>query len=297
MSNDTTVQKMYLDSAAQEKRREKSKRFAVLSSSLVTEIPLWFQPLGIAVRQISPNTQEVAIADYFFPAVHIWTVTRDKGDVILEEKEMISVVQFMDKTVRLFPDIAQPGGANRVQCVLFAPDGNIWVSRSTGKSFFVLGPPQGSRWMLNGQIHLPVEHADAMVISAFLSKQGNLFTLEERISPEERGKNTIALVQYHGSMERVLEPERILPKFLYGIGERPDQEGVLWFVTEVDFPGEQGMYRLNLAEGKLELVVSTIQGNGLVFLADGSALVTRFGYNARKPGALTYIPARSFSEA
>lgn len=253
----------------------------------IVEVQLGFQPLGIS-RRHAESDDDILVAAYFEPAVLSAKVARD-------EKGLHFAVNWIRgcnhgiQSVRLFPDVSQPGGANRAQCVFYGPDGqNVWVNRNGERDFFVLHPPnqQGGRWTLVGKVILPLpkpnEHQ--MVHSATLTEKGQIITTEsvgdlsawtmERYSFKQDGE-----IKWEGSSD--------IAPWCYGIAVR---DGKVWTVT--DYRAEQtshGIYRNN------EQVVHGVCGNGIAFLSDGSALVTRYGQSYPGcfngiPGALIYVP-------
>lgn len=100
----------------------------------IVEIPLGFQPLGIASQ-----SNRVVIAAYFKPAVCLVKVSQTEKGLALKLEWIREVLSGGEK-VRLFPDTNVPGGANRAQTVNLGPGETLWVSRNTGREFFVLIP-------------------------------------------------------------------------------------------------------------------------------------------------------------
>ncbi len=244
----------------------------------ITEIPLGFQPFGIASQG-----SRVAIAAYFEPAICLVQVLEDSG--LKLEVSWIRGVQYRGKSIRLFPNIAKPVGANRAETVNFDRE-LLLVSRNGGRDFFTLVPSsQSPGWRLDGKITLP---GSGMVHSALSYPTNNYLTVIE---------STMSLQSWVWDMYkleedtfRVAAKPSPIPEFMYGIGQRPGDD-TLWFVTDFRCSSvKPGIYR-----GE-KLVVPEVLGNGICFLPTGAALVSRYGqghpfaFNGL-PGALIYVPA------
>jgi len=247
----------------------------------IVEIALGFQPLGIVSRP-SGEGDQIAIAAYFEPAICTAMVTRDENGLHFQV-DWIRSVQHGIQSVRLFPDVVQPNGANRVQTVNFGPNGTLWVSRNGESDFFVLNPPQeGGRWTLAGRITLPTS---MLVHSASLS-EATLFTVE---SPGDLEHWVIK--EYRLEERQFIQVGSPIPisDYVYGIG------GHHWLITDFRAAVPHGIYRMLGSE----LVVPGVEGNGITFLSDGSALVTRYGQGHSGafngiPGCLIYLPSTQF---
>ncbi len=261
----------------------------------VVEIPLGFQPLGIASRRLSDNQDEIAIAAYFEPAICLARIAR--GHIGLQfEVEWIRGIHYEDgATIRLFPDLAA-GGANRAQTVNFGWNGCLLVSRNCESRFFIIfpslhGTPEKWGSWNHGSFALPVSDGN-IIHSALLvnpdAEQPTIITVESGTDLE-----SWSLGRYERIMNRWqrLEGRRSLPPYVYGIGQNPrDFREESWLVTDYRFEGPPGVMR------GTTLVLPGVYGNGICFLSDGSALVTRYGHGHPcafngVPGALIYIPS------
>ncbi|OGH72374.1 MAG: hypothetical protein A2921_04480 [Candidatus Magasanikbacteria bacterium RIFCSPLOWO2_01_FULL_43_20b] len=253
----------------------------------VVEIPLGFQPLGISSRP-SPDGagDDVLIAAYFEPAICRALVTRDENGLHFNV-DWIRGVNHGIQSVRLFPDISQPGGANRAQCVFWGPDGNVWVSRNGERDFYVLSPPDkpDGRWTLTSKVILPSDDKGDQIHAGHMDSDGVIYTIESTQSPDKWRRR-----YYERRDDRWLQAELgICATLTYGLAKEPD--GTVWTIS--DFRSN------NLAKGlyyENRLVVPDICGNGIAFLSDGSALVARYGQSYPGcfngiPGALVYVPA------
>lgn len=252
----------------------------------IVEIPLGFQPAGIAAKNLHDGTTKIAVAAYFEPAVMLARVERLPAGLVFKVSWIRGVLKD-GESIRLFPDILQPSGANRAQTVSFGQDRTLWVSRNAERSFFVFSPPaEDDKWRLKRRIDLPPIAGQDMVSSALLVGK-RLFTIE--ISANLTAWSLRQYLYVNGEFHAVQVAEEIVP-WTCGIGKR-GTEG-LYFVK--DFRAEMsGIFRND------ELVVPDVNGNGICFLADGSALVTRYGQGHKGafngvPGAIIYIPAHLF---
>lgn len=259
----------------------------------IVRIPLGFQPLGIA----SSNNQ-IAIAAYFEPAICLAKVNRDNRGLHFKVN-WIRGVNHGITSVRLFPDMLIFGEANRAQTVNFSLNGALWVSRNADREFFILLPPIDSeaspntpegRWTLTDKLTLSAEFNE-MVHSALLSKDKLLTTAEANFPFKEW-----YLCRYNAINGELKERKNILP-WMYGIGEKSDDDG---FYLISDFRHKQKLgSRRNGIYLNTELVVPDVYGNGICFLNDGSALVSRYGqaspgaFNG-EPGQLVYVPKDLF---
>lgn len=247
-------------------------------------IPLGFQPLGIASKATADGDL-IAIAAYFEPAVCLAKAWKDEAGLHLLVG-WIRGVQYQGESVRLFPDIAMPGGANRCQTVNFGAK-DLLVSRNAGRELFFLRSALGEDWELMAKTVLPGE---GMVHSALLSLEHyHLTTIESSEDLNEWTRNAYML---EGNEFKLVAPPEPVPAFTYGAGRRSNDPG-FYFVTDFRSQEEPGIYR------ERERVADGCFGNGICFLSDGSALVTRYGQGHSGPfngvpGALIYIPAGMF---
>lgn len=254
----------------------------------IVHLSLGFQPSGIVSQSWGDvdRIDRIAIAAYFEPAVCLVRVRRDEKGLHFAVN-WIRGVNHGIQSVRLFPDFLR-GDANRAQTVNFGPDGTLWVSRNADRTFFILSPPTDpkGRWTLTGKVTLPGE---GMVHSALLD-EGILTTIESILDLEEW-----EIAEYEYKIEEnkfySLSKNRV-DQYLYGVAK---WQGENWFVTDYRYkkPQRNGIYK------QFSLVVPDIYGDGICFLSDGSALVTRYGqaspgcFNG-EPGALIYVPAHMF---
>ncbi|OGF14845.1 hypothetical protein A3G56_02130 [Candidatus Falkowbacteria bacterium RIFCSPLOWO2_12_FULL_45_10] len=267
----------------------------------IVTIPLGFQPAGISSRQLSDNVDQIAIADYFAPAVCLAKVTRDKTGLHFTV-EWIRGVDYKGKRVRMFPDILYPGMANRMQTVSIGPDGKLWITRNEGREFFVLQPPakKGQGWTLKKIISLPEckEGLGPLFIqSAFFSSfSGDLIVIESNYV----SYSCAYWYEVEGGAIIRLKREETLPIFMYGIShpirDAFFSETFYYFITDYRCEARHGIYRIDQMDAP---IVPRICGTGIAFLFEGGALVTRYGqaypgpFNG-KPGALIYVPPRYF---
>lgn len=264
--------------------------------SRVVVIPLGFQPMGMGGRR-HQDGDEIAIAGYFEPAVCLARVTRDMAGLHLR----VSWIRGVDhgiESVRLFPGVSQPGGANRAQTVNFTLDGNLWVSRNGERDFYVLTPPSkpDGRWTLTGKVSLPSQSEDfSFIHAAFMHMHDTTLSTVEGNAGAEWTINHYNVVSGNQVMlgDAMLRGGTPLREYRYGIGLRRDRIG-FWTITDIRSQELHGIYCNET------LVLPDIEGNGIYFLADGSALVTRYGQGHPGcsngiPGALIYVPASYLS--
>lgn len=255
------------------------------------EIPLGFQPLGIS----SDEKDRIAIAAYFEPAVCLAEVTRDDQGLHLAVT-WVRGAKHGIQSVRLFPDISQPGGANRAQTVNFGQSGELLVSRNGGREFFVLTDDGSDKRTLTGLRTLPTGEISRTVHSATLDKDGTLRTVESAADLQGWAMHTY---DSDGDGFRERGTSLPLPDWTYGIGVKAEDTRP-WLVTDFRAKDPHGIYRMD-DKGELELVVPDVWGTGICFLSDGSALVSRYGQGHSAPfngvpGALIYVPASLFSK-
>lgn len=258
----------------------------------IVEIPFGgSQPLGICGRRIAGG-DEIFIASYFEPAICSAKVTRDEAGLQFKVS-WIRSVDYGKKSIRIFPNVFRAGGANRLQTVNTDEFGNLWVSRNGERKFFVFSPPvvEGGRWQFTGKVMcLPRSNSRreySFVHSALLAGP-YLYTIEGAV-----GENW-KLLHYVVEKTEIVRADLSWPvgEYRYGIGMRPSDSG-FWTVTDVRSKEPHGIYR----DG--ELRIPGVEGNGIYFLQDGSALVTRYGQSYPGcfngiPGALIYVPSRLF---
>lgn len=249
-------------------------------------LPLGFQPLGIASAAGSDGTTSLAIAAYFEPAVCLVNARRDEAGLHLAVSWVRGANHGIE-SVRLFPGIYQPGGANRAQCALFGPGGTLWVSRNGERKFFILSPPEqpGGRWRVTGKApklaNLPAggEH---MLHSAKLTADGEqLYAVESSLDGDRWYYCHYELHQ--GVFEHAEPPCNIAP-FLYGIERVGDQSN---FVTDFRCELPAAIYAL-AGTTEPKLVCPDIHGNGLAALDDGTFLVSTYGQG--HPGPFNGVP-------
>lgn len=261
----------------------------------IVTIPLGFQPLGIASQYLN-GKDRIAIAAYFEPAVCLAEVDRDHRGLHFR----VSWIRGADhgvQSIRLFPDVSQPAGANRLQTVNFGPNDTIWITRNSERYFYILSPPipGTNRWTLTGKVTLPdyckeYHRLESAVIDL---AAGKIYTIETTADLEHWHFSPYIVTG--GSIKLFSNIEGIkLQSWVYGIGVSPSNEHC-WFITDFRSKVEKGIYH----GSDHAPAIPNIYGNGICFLSDGSALVTRYGqaspgaFNG-EPGALIYIPARLF---
>ena len=251
--------------------------------SHIIEITLGFQPLGIASQG-----NKIAIAAYYESAICLAEVNRDKEGLRFRV-DWIRGVNHGIQSVRLFPDIPQLSGVNRAQTVNFGPDGTLWVSRNGDREFFILSRPtaeSAGRWTLTKKFTLPGE---GMIHSALIEDGASrLLTIESTMDLEEWGYCVYSMVSNDKVVSIYSQP------YFYGLGI--GRQGSAMKITDYRAEMPHGIYTVDGDNP----VISDIWGNGICFLPDGSALVTKYGQAAPgpfngDPGSLIYIPAKFFS--
>ncbi len=261
-------------------------RFKERGDRVVRKI-LGFQPLAIVSKR-----DLLAVTMHFEPAIMLAKISRDNGLVRLNLKYIRGAMYF-GKSVRIFPKILYPSGANRAQTVNFNRRGEIVVTRNADRKFFHLVPLPDEKWQLGATWDLPGKD---FVQSALISEsQHRIFTIE---SDAENNwfTRTYRIDYLKEGIELILSDEKASKPYLYGIGQRSigkSQELRHFYVTDFRFKGRPGIY---CDDG--ELVVPKIRGSGICFTEFGAAIVARYGSEAPratgKPGALVYVPSKYF---
>ena len=239
----------------------------------IIEVPLGFQPLGISILGST-----VAVADYFGPSVMLAEVSLRQGVPHFSDIRWIRSTIADGKRVRMFPDLYQPGGANRMQAVVMYSLKRLGLVRNNDRQIFDIVLRTDGEWE-----HVPVPPRRLGGIDAITSVTlvpGGFVMLEV----DEKG--TCTLRDYRGVdlKEREIAPNR------YGIAVKKD--GTI--VTIADFRAkEHGLFFGD------KLQVPGLVGNGAALLDDGKsgALVTRYGHGHPGPfngvpGALIYVPPK-----
>lgn len=249
----------------------------------LTRVPLGFQPVGIAARQIGPELYELAIADYFGPSIFLATVEIAGGELRFSVSR-IRGASFGKTSVRIFPDMMGPVGNDvfRAQTVNFCGR-QILTSANGGRNFAVLDPPENpaEKWLFKAIVDLP---GGGMIHSARFAEDG------ETLTTIESGDDLAAdwMVCSYQLSDQSRRELRTVPAFTYGIGVRPEDDE-LWFAVDPRSKREGGLYRGDQRK------LSEAFGNDLAFLPDGSAFVTQYRYESGafgEQGMLLYIPRR-----
>jgi len=268
---------------------------------------------GITSRIIDGGT-EILFPTYYEPTLFALRLTATRFGGLQGDVMSIRGVNYKNKSVRLFPNIWQPGGANRAQNANLGPNGTIWLTRNGDRKFFVLAPPKnpelpqntrGGKWNLSQIISAPNhDHGGNYSIdSALISNDYRwLYTVE---ATEDLNNWYFCQYAIDQNMGLARHQKRGIPGWLYGIGVRPGTKG-FWFVTDyrsVEYAGvPHGIYCCDDGynfELKVKVKVKEIYGNGICFLHDGSALVTLDGqslpgYVNGRPGRISYLPNCKF---
>ncbi|MDP2736733.1 MAG: hypothetical protein Q8O59_03050 [bacterium] len=233
-------------------------------------LPIGTQPLGICAL----GNNRFAIAGYFEPCIFIGEKRNDR----LIEVDVIRFALHDGQPHRIFPPNAQPGGANRCQTVNPGLDGTLIITCNASRTFYVLAPPTelGGQWTCIRQFDLPEYPVPGYryVHSAHFGKDRLTVTtsVADLNQPWEVGTYALG-----SDFQLEYQSHRQLPmSYVYGIGFRPNDPEP-WFITDSRTNGWLGIFR----DPKAVMPVAT--GNGICFLEDGSALVTRYGQEHRHP--------------
>ncbi len=256
----------------------------------VVDIPLGFQPLGVASRLCVDGTTELAIADYFMPAVQRFRVWRDGQGLHFGKLPLLDFVTYGLERVRLFPGLAVGTGASRAQTVNF--DGqSIVVSPNYSKQLFRFDLVDTDVWALTGVDELPVSTRPSL--HAALLDEGTLRTIEG-----DAAASSLFLCAYkrtNGWFE-VVSKQALVGDFIYGIGVRAN--GTLLLVTDRRSSFQKGLLVPPSLDGESCRVIAVPgfdgTGNGVTVLSDGAVIVTQYNYVRGlfgAPGKLVYIPA------
>lgn len=254
--------------------------------------PLGSQPLGVCTSESFSAGNQLAFVGYFEPVIYFGHV---EGENIFE-MEAIRFVSYKGKSRRLFPPNTTPAGANRAQTVNYGPDGTMIVSANASRTFFVIRPKVNDGWFYLRRFNLPCYpngQDQQFVHSAFIDPESGKIIVTTS-GGNLRDPWEIATYELgHDWKPKYISHYKSSMSDLYGIGFRGDDEAP-WFITDSRSNGSHGIYRGD------RLVMPGITGNGVAFLKDGSALVTRYGPELRhqgdlrqpfggNPGALIYI--------
>lgn len=256
-----------------------------------------FQPLGLAADPDKPD--HFTVADYYSPSVISFKVVRTKrGGLELQRERWIGWVNRAGTSttrVRVFPELAPGSDSKRGQTVMYRPNGELWVTYcgSTNR-IFRLKPDATAKtgWRLNrrplileGNHDTPVKlYVDAATINNDI-----LYVVRNTQTGEP------CWLEAYDLNGRRLETSYKCPAatWIYGIGFRGNDPAP-YFITDsqcVEVP--LGIYR-----GE-KLVVPNVFGQGLAFLADGSALVSQYNLPRGKfglPGCFVRVPTHFFHQ-
>lgn len=254
-------------------------RFTIeISQERPVEIPLGFQPLGI-----SSSGSLVAIAAYFEPAILLAEATVSQGVLNLDQIRWIRGTMWKGSSVRMFPDIFQPGGANRLQNVLIYSPKLLGLTRGPERSIFVIELLDDWKWHHTGKTLLP--ESGYPLLHSTVMEGDHLFTTESDGSLENW-----AFCTYQADSPqdlRFISCEKITPWRYLGAHRH---DGVLCSIGDVRAESNEGIFMG-------ERLVLAVAGTGVALLNGGEsgALVTRHGqswpgpFNG-VPGALIYVP-------
>lgn len=256
----------------------------IISSSEMGEIKSFFlpaQPLGIASLK-----NKVVIAGYSFPAIGF-------GDVSLPVDGSFSLgiiwehfVKNGVQNVRYFLNVSQMADANRMQVVLYLPNGDIMYSRNCGRKFYVISPPNPEEklWVLNRLIHFPTEHDNVpRIVHSAIIYNDKLYTIETNFPPKKLWE---CVYPFKGGKIGDMIGIKPAPLYTFGFLNHPRYDQPL---TITDSRSDE---RHGISCGD-NLIIPEISGNGMCLLPDNSVLVTHYEY-PRIPGGLSRIPASAF---
>lgn len=248
--------------------------FTFPSEKGIVSVPLGFQPMGISIRG---NT--LAIADYFDPSVVLAEVSMTE-DGVPQFSDIRSIRSTLSggKRVRMFPDIFEPSGANRMQAVIMYSPTRLGLTRNGDRQIFDIILRADGEWEHEPTpSHLRSGGVDA-ITSAVLTDDG--------LVAIEIANGSICTVRDYRGFE--LKETPTVPH-RYGIAVRKSDGA---FITVADYRAE----KRGLFIGE-ECRIPELYGNGIALLRDGElgAFVTRYGHAypgslGRTPGALIYVP-------
>jgi len=264
----------------------------------VWEYYLGSQPLGCASKVLSPTQTLILLFAYFEPCIGKILATLENDGLHLHW-DWIRGSMLGTESVRFFPSLPIPSGQfSRGQTVNFGPRGTMIVSRNIGNKLLIHYPidnilPDAPNWALAGEIELKeagLIHSVLLELDENEQRIVNFHTIEASDYQPDNGNWKQCLYDEDG---RRWMPET-LPPYRYGLGKREGVDG-LFTITDFRTKERPGIY---LGQ---KLIVPGVHGNGICFLADGSAFVTRYGCGAAdpgngKPGAILVIPQRIIEE-
>lgn len=263
---------------------------------LLVEVPLGFQPWGISSVHLDGGIDEVLVSDYFGPAVCRCLAVKSEAGLKLDVS-WVRGADYQGRSIRIFPDISKPSGANRLISANKMTDGRLLLNRTTERQFFVLNPPRpgGTRWRFDSDVIKLADCEPARIVeSAFFRLEETLYTVES-----SDAFVSWSFCEYGLSYGMFTKRDVVshLP-YLLGPGFRSGDDAP-WFVTSFLSPLPHGIYRG--AGDAARLIIRDVWGTGICFLSDGSALVSRFGQDHPGcfngiPGALAYVPSSFFEE-
>ncbi|OGH86185.1 MAG: hypothetical protein A2301_03765 [Candidatus Magasanikbacteria bacterium RIFOXYB2_FULL_40_13] len=256
----------------------------------IVSIPLGFCPLGIS----NYGGLQFLVAHYWSPAILAvkFSELPDGGGLELVRKDCINWVELEDGSgkVRIFPEMTPGSDGKRIQCALLSPNGEIWATRNGERDhIWRLASDHKGGWRLLSPLKVRgVGYIESMAmlddhLLVLRSKQDGTDVWVENYDTDTLDTNNLFLTDiYH---------DDVVPQspWIYGIGVK---DGELYFITSISnnvIP--RGIYHYD------ELVVPGVWGTGLVFAADGSAIVTQYNADAGplgEPSAIVRVPAGAF---
>ena len=249
----------------------------------ITEFECGAQFTGVSIWGTT-----LAVAAYNQPAVCLLECTVEADRLILSEQKIAGVMyrkrfrSISSISWRMFRDVLQPMGANRMQTVVMRSDRELGLIRGTERAIHWIEEKADGRWHFKEREALP-ESGYELVHSAVLFDDGRLWTIEARNGLEEA-----ALCEYESGIFIRATPMLL---WMYGIAVRKKDDAMF---TVTDYRFRDSAYGIYI-DGVL--TVPDVIGNGIALLDGGKkgAVVVRYGESHPsplygKPGAIIYVP-------
>ncbi len=233
-------------------------------------VQLPFQPLGI-----SRLGDTIYVANYFDPSFMMAEVSFERGLPCLNNIRHVRGT-LPRREIRMFPDVCQPVGANRMQAVIPYSHDHLGLTRNEDNQIFNIRLQKDGAWQHESATYLKQGGRGGDPITSIKHTRDGFVTIEID------GKGECWLRDYRNE----LFAEEQIPTNRYGLDILDD--GTI--VTIADYRAkEHGIFF-----GK-ECRTPGFYGNGIACLPNGGALTTLYGGSVPSPfggipGELQYIP-------
>ncbi|KKW22544.1 MAG: hypothetical protein UY65_C0022G0008 [Parcubacteria group bacterium GW2011_GWA2_51_12] len=285
-----------------------SKEFSVLlkpnEPTMLSEGGMGWQTMGIVSRPREDGWDEVALAVYNMPAIWVYRVKVENNFMRMSVHRTHAGVMHGSKSVRMFPNVRDDFGTNRMFTANFFGDGLLY-NRGDGQFFLSRPPSSGaSKWELQEQA-FSIDTAEGIGSALFVQQRQKLFTIQSPADVDAPW--SLCEYDYFGGRRFADGKRSPISPYRYGlvvdgsdIWTITDVRGTILVEEELRRLGKKrelvlpGIYRGD------DLVVSGPIGNGLCFLQNGGAIVSTYGAEfpgecgLGRPSTLSYLPPKFF---